>query len=78
MTRAKTKPTMRKPVLDAEGILRFAAQGVSPAVGDSNRFSLTLMLKPEAVSRLQAEASRKEKTIEQIVEKLVAKHLDKH
>ena len=78
MTKSKARPPMHKPAFDAEGILRFAAQGASPPGGDADRFSLTLMLKPEAVSRLQAEASRKEKTIEQIIEKLVAKHLGKH
>ena len=78
MTKSKAKPPMHKPAIDAEGILRFAAQGASPTGGDSDRFSLTLMLKPETVARLKAEASRKEKTIEQIVEKLVGKHLGKH
>ena len=78
MTKSKAKPPMHKPAFDTEGILRFAAQGASPVGGDSDRFSLTLMLKPETVSRLQAEASRKEKNIEQIIEKLVVKHLGKH
>jgi hypothetical protein len=85
MTRAKTKPTMHKPVLDAEGILSFAAQGVNtighdpnPAVCDHDRLSVTLALKPEAITRLKAEAARKGKTLEQIVEKLVTKHLNKH
>ena len=78
MTKSKARPPMHKPAFDAEGILRFASQGASPAGGDSDRVSLTIMLKPEAVSRLKAEASRKEKTLEQIVEKLVTKHLDKH
>jgi len=69
---------MHKPVFDAEGILRFASQGTSPVGGNAERVSLPLMLKPEVISRLKAEASRKEKTIEQIVEKLVTKHLGKH
>jgi hypothetical protein len=43
-----------------------------------DRFTVTLMLKSEVISRLREEAARKEKTIDQIVEKLVAKHLGKH
>jgi hypothetical protein len=43
-----------------------------------DRTSLTLMLKSEVISRLAAEAGRKEKTVDQIVEKLVTKHLGKH
>jgi len=78
MTKTKALPPMHKPAFDAEGIIRFASQGATPGNGDSDRVSLTLMLKPEAVVRLKAEASRKEKTLEQIVEKLVAKHLGKH
>ena len=48
-----------------------------PASG-TNRLPVTLMLKPEVIARLKEEAGRKEKTIDQVVEKLVAKHLGKH
>lgn len=85
MTRAKTKPTMHKPVFDAEGILSFAGQGLTPsghdfgpAGGEHDRISVTLALKPDVIARLKAEAARKEKTLEQIVEKLVSKHLNRH
>ena len=78
MTKSKAKPPIHKPAFDAEGILRFAAQGASSEGKDPDRTGFTLMLKPETVSRLKAEASRKEKTLEQIVEKLVGKHLGKH
>jgi hypothetical protein len=40
--------------------------------------TLTLTLLPEVVARLRATAARKGKTIDQVVEKLVIKHLDKH
>jgi hypothetical protein len=43
-----------------------------------DRLPVTLMLKPEIITRLKEEAGRKEKTIDQIVEKLVTKHLGKH
>jgi hypothetical protein len=76
---------MHKPLFDAEGILSFAAQEAPPTGRDAgpagttpDRASLTLLLKNEVVTRLKAEAARKEKTLEQIVEKLVTKHLGKH
>jgi hypothetical protein len=85
MTRTKTKAPMHKPVFDAEGILRFAGLEEHPAGHDAgsagadpDRLNLTLQLKPEVISRLKTEAARKEKTIDQIVEKLVTKHLGKH
>jgi len=78
MTKAKTRPAIHKPAFDADGILGFASRGASSVGEASDRLSLSLMLKAEAVTRLKAEASRKGKTVEQIVEKLVAKHLVKH
>jgi hypothetical protein len=45
---------------------------------DADRSGLTLMLLPEVVARLRAEAERKGRTIDQVVEKLVHKHLGKH
>jgi hypothetical protein len=44
----------------------------------TDRSSITLMLKPEVIARLKDEAARKEKKVDQIVEKLVIKHLGKH
>ena len=44
----------------------------------TDRQNLSLMLKREVVIRLEEEAVRKEKTIGQIVDKLVTKHLGKH
>jgi hypothetical protein len=43
-----------------------------------DRLPVTLLLKREVVRRLEEEASRKGKSLDQIVSKLVAKHLDKH
>jgi hypothetical protein len=45
---------------------------------ESDRVSISLMLKSEVIARLKDEAARKEKKIDQIVEKLVIKHLGKH
>ena len=44
----------------------------------TDRQSLSLMLKREIIIRLEDEAARKEKSIGQIVEKLVTKHIGKH
>jgi hypothetical protein len=58
--------------------------GGSPPVGKlvketkTDRQHLSLMLKREVIIRLEEEAARKEKSIGQIVEKLVTKHLGKH
>ena len=46
--------------------------------GGADRLPVTLMLKSEVIARLKEEAGRKEKAIDQIVEKLVVKHLGKH
>ena len=45
---------------------------------ESERLHITLALKQEVIARLKEEAGRKEKTVGQVVEKLVAKHLGKH
>ena len=91
MTREKTKPSVHKPVFDEESVLMFVRSSESsgdpatgkapkppPAKSESGRLPLNLMLKAEVVARLETEAARKEKSVAQIVEKLVARHLDKH
>jgi hypothetical protein len=65
-----------------------AAGGAGPAEEPANlksakeagkdRFRLTLSLKPEVITRIEEEAARKGKSVDQIVEKLVVKHLGKH
>lgn len=65
---------------------RFASStssGISPVqqanpLSETNRTGLTLLLKPETIARLKEEAVRKGKTVGQIVDKLVSKHLGKH
>jgi len=91
MTRAKSRPPVHKPVFDEESVLRFvrsAEVSGHPATGkgtrqpepqaEAGRLPLNLMLKPEVVARLESEAARKEKSVAQIVEKLIVKHLGKH
>jgi hypothetical protein len=87
MTRVKTKPSVHTPVFDEESVLKFVRSAESPTgtaphqppgKPDAGRLPLNLLLKAETVARLEAEAARKEKSVAQIVEKLVAKHLDKH
>jgi len=47
-------------------------------IAGADRLAVTLMLRSEVIARLREEAGRKEKTMDQIVEKLVAKHLGKN
>lgn len=84
MKPAKTRPVIHKPNFDVAGILRFASQETAAPRHDQgsssegpDRPTLTLRLKAEVVTKLTAEAARKEKTIEQIIDKLVSKHLKK-
>jgi hypothetical protein len=44
----------------------------------ADRLHVTLALKPDVIALLKEEAQRKEKTVGQVVEKLVAKNLGKH
>lgn len=85
MKPVKTRPAIHKPDFDVDGILRFAAletpatgAAITPEGKNKDRASLPLLLKEEVIARLKAEAVRKEKTVSQIVEKLVTKHLGKH
>jgi hypothetical protein len=81
MTRSKTKPPIRKPVFDEDSTIRFAtgeAEQVDTKKSGPDRLCLTLTMKRELVIRLEEEAVRKEKSVDQIVEKLVGKHLGKH
>ncbi|RNC66037.1 MAG: hypothetical protein ED859_16890 [Desulfuromonadales bacterium] len=48
------------------------------AAGDPDRVSVTLHLKRETIARIQGESARKGKSLAQVVDKLVAKHLSKH
>jgi hypothetical protein len=57
-------------------VVPAAAGSVKEAKGD--RRQLSLLLKREVITRLEEEAARKEKTVGQVVEKLVTKHLGKH
>lgn len=43
-----------------------------------DRHSITLLLKADTITALQHEAGRKGKAIDQIIDKLVAKHLSKN
>ncbi|MBJ6724308.1 hypothetical protein [Geomesophilobacter sediminis] len=79
MTRAKSKAPIHKPAFEVDDILRFAEgeNGAGEGKG-APRTTLTLTLKTEVCELLQAEAARKEKSVDRIVERLVAKHLGKH
>lgn len=74
---ASTGPDQMEDVGQAADIA-VARGRKSEKKSDANRSDLTLSLLPEVVERLRAEADRKGKTVEQVVEKLVTKHLGKH
>jgi hypothetical protein len=80
----KPKAPIQKPMFDEESILRFAALGAAPEGGEPTAAAaapepagLCLRLKPDVITLLRAEADRKGKTIDQVVAKLVSKHLGK-
>jgi hypothetical protein len=52
-----------------------AASGKGP---QADRLAITLRLKADTITTLQKEAQRKGKAVDQIIDKLVAKHLGKH
>ena len=52
-----------------------AATGINP---QPERLPITLSLKADTIATLQKEAQRKGKAVDQIIDKLVAKHLGKH
>jgi hypothetical protein len=84
MAKEKDRPVIRKPVIDEKTVLAFAAGGIpdvaalSPAeekAPPSADGSVTVRFRPEVAARLAEEAGRKGKSVEQLVEKIVAKHL---
>ena len=76
--------TIRFAAREAGQVAAVPSPGGDPADRHSvkksgpDRLCLTLTLKRDMVIRLEEEAARKEKSVDQIVEKLVGKHLGKH
>jgi hypothetical protein len=60
------------------GMSAGKGKGKKKGEGDEGRVSLTLNLTSDVIARLEAEAARKGKSLDQVVEKLVTKHLAKH
>jgi hypothetical protein len=82
MTRPKAKPLIAKPdfaaaVSSLDRVADRSQGSISSGEETAKRLSVTLLLKRDVIARLEHEASRKEKSVAQVVEKLVAKHLDK-
>jgi hypothetical protein len=78
MTRSKSKPPVKKPLFDGESALRFAEEAPQHPAGAPEPGVLTLRLGSAVIARLEQEAVRKGRTVELLVEKLIAKHLAKH
>jgi hypothetical protein len=84
MAKEKDRPVIRKPVIDEKTVLAFATGGIpdvaalSPAEGKAVRSAdgaVTVRFRPEVAALLAEEAARKGKPVEQLIEKIVAKHL---
>jgi hypothetical protein len=60
------------------GVSAGKGKGKKKAEGDEGSIPLTLNLTSDVIARLEAEAARKGKSMDQVVEKLVTKHLAKH
>ncbi len=82
MTRPKTRPQIKKPDFTNAAIDKMPGSSALPKMADTGkekdkRLPLILQLKQEVIARLELEAGRKDRSIAQVVEKLVSKHLDK-
>lgn len=94
MTKSKTHPAIVKPVFDPEAALRFASEGEPAAPtetsgqektpqkkADRSRTGyteITVLIKDELLPRARAEAARKGRTLDELIEKLITKHVGKH
>ena len=94
MAKSKTHPAILKPVFDPEAALRFAAEGepaVKPKASGQERnprekaensragyTEVTVLIRDELLPRARAEAARKGRTLDELIEKLITKHVGKH
>ncbi len=94
MAKSKTNPKVLKPVFDAEAALRFASEGepvadqaLSPprkarprnaARSRAGYTEITVLISDELLPRARAEAARKGRTLDELIEKLLSKHVGKH
>ncbi|TWJ16866.1 ribbon-helix-helix protein, CopG family [Geobacter argillaceus] len=80
MTKERKKPTVTKPVIDEEAVLRFAEGGAAgQGNGDARQdkgelIPITVPVKRELYAALEREAARKKRTVEEFVRRLLAKH----
>ncbi len=94
MAKSKTHPNILKPVFDPEAALRFAAEGEpagkpEPSGQEKNPqekggksragyTEVTVLIRDELLPRARAEAARKGRTLDELIEKLITKHVGKH
>jgi hypothetical protein len=94
MAKSKTHPAILKPVFDPEAALRFAAEGepaAKPEASGQERnprekagksragyTEVTVLIREELLPRARAEAARKGRTLDELIEKLITKHVGKH
>ena len=76
---AEGAPTATGPTGSTKGgVPAGKGKGKKKGEGDEGRVPLALNITSDVIARLEAEAARKGKSMDQVVEKLVTKHLDKH
>lgn len=94
MAKSKTQPAILKPLFDPEAALRFAAEGEpagkqEPCGQEKNPqekarksragyTEVTVLIRDELLPRARAEAARKGRTLDELIEKLITKHVGKN
>jgi hypothetical protein len=88
MTRDRKRPGIKKPVIDEEAILRFATAHTETAeppaaskeekpANDDATVRLTISLSRETYGRIVKEAARKERSVEDLLQRHLSKHYGK-
>jgi hypothetical protein len=91
MTKLRAKPSIAKPVIDAQAAIDFVSAQHKSSDAEEKELCATgkneapagyvllnVPVKEELYGRLEAEARRKGKTIAEMVGKLISKHISKH
>lgn len=93
MTRERKQPVIRKPVIDEETALRFAAAVTDPSPsvpptaavgaetktvsGDNGTVEITVSLTRETYARITREAAKKNRSVEDLLQRHLTKHYGK-
>ena len=72
MAKVRKNPTISKPLIDEEAVLRFATAAPDMT---ADLITISLQLKKELYASLEREANRKDRSVEEQIRKLLTKHL---